>query len=256
MGRTKPEKPQRGNPHELPCEQHVFPAASIARFADASGRVCLHDLVRDMERPARRDDSLFLAKRAWDYRAEAGYMKTIEDAFQELASRIIDGAVSHIGDAEKAIVDDFCALWNARATHRELPQQEIQAKGIIDGGSGLTPDQEEMLEKNGYCFMRAGGRQPARQLNGIAIHLWIRRIVDSLSTAQWGIIRALEGQFIVPDFSDRAFVPLTPTLCLMSPSLDGVINERNVAEINSFNKTASRDYFFARDFSKCPFGKA
>jgi hypothetical protein len=33
------EKPQKGNPHCLAIDQHTFPSKSIARFADANGRV-------------------------------------------------------------------------------------------------------------------------------------------------------------------------------------------------------------------------
>src|ERR1700730_11716377 len=150
---------------------------------------------------------------------------------------------------EKAIVKDFCALWYARARHRNLPRQEIQAKGITGGGN-LTLDQEEMAERNGYIFMRTGGRWPARQLNGMRIQSLIYRQFDCLSSAKWGIILAQEGEFLVPDVPERAMVPLTPTLCLMSPSPNGLIPKQGVAEINRLSRAASHAYFFARDFSK------
>ena len=206
---------------------------------------------RKKVRMVKPDDPMFVAKRAWDYGSEVGYMKRIENAFQELAVKIIDETISHIGNAEKKIVNEFCALWYARAWHRHLLTQEIQAKGV-SGGGNLTLDQEEMLEKNGYLFMRTGGRVPARQLNGIRIHSLIYRQFDCLSSAQWGIIQAKEGEFIVADIPERAIVPLTPTLCLMSPSPNGIILKQGVAEINRLSRAASHAYFFARDFSKCP----
>jgi hypothetical protein len=53
-------------------------------------------------------------------------MKRIEDAFQDLAAKIIDGRVSTIGDEEKRIADEFFALWYMRSRHRTLAAQEIQ----------------------------------------------------------------------------------------------------------------------------------
>ncbi len=87
--RQKFEKPQKGNPHRLPVKQHVLPRDSIARFADGTGMVCLFDKVRNKARQAKSDDDIFCAKRVWDRRAEFGYMKGIEDAFQGLASEIV-----------------------------------------------------------------------------------------------------------------------------------------------------------------------
>ena len=67
------------------------------------------------------DHDIFCAKRAWDQRAERGYMKEIEDEFQSVASKVIDGVVSKIGEVEKDAVDHFYALWHMRARHRTLP---------------------------------------------------------------------------------------------------------------------------------------
>jgi hypothetical protein len=117
---AKYERPQKKNRPLLTVRQHVFPSASIVRFADAEGRVSLHDLVRGKERSAKPDDNIFCAKRAWDQRAER-YMKKIEDDFQVLASKVVEGALSEIGEAEKGVVDHFYALWHMRARHRTLP---------------------------------------------------------------------------------------------------------------------------------------
>jgi hypothetical protein len=122
---TKYEKPQKKNRRLLTVRQHVFPLASIARFADADGRVSLHDLVRGKERSAKPDDDIFCAKRAWDQRAEGGYMKKIEDEFQSLASQVIHGVVSEIGEAEKSVFNRFYALWCMRARRRNLRSRKL-----------------------------------------------------------------------------------------------------------------------------------
>jgi hypothetical protein len=167
MQNSKHEEPQRGHPNRLTINQHVFPAASIARFADNSGRVCVTDKRRPLIRRAKPKDAIFCAKRAWDQRAEAGYMRTIEDEFQKLASEIIGGTVTEIGPREKGIIDRFWALWFVRARNQGLGVGEVQLRGVTGPGRRLSRDQEEKLEANGCLCLREGGKLPARQLNGL-----------------------------------------------------------------------------------------
>jgi hypothetical protein len=69
---------------------------------------------------------------------------------------------------------------------------------------------------------------------------------------RWGVISAQSGEFIVPDVPSYTIIPLSPRLALVGSAPDGVIVEQNLAEINGAT-AASQEYFFARDFSKCPF---
>jgi hypothetical protein len=248
---SKHEKLQAGNPHTLTIKQHVFPSASIARFVGRNGCVDLCDIPRRLVRAATAGDVTFCAKRAWDQRAETGYMKLIEDTFQDLANRIIAGPGLVIGDQEKRTINEFFALWYMRSRHRNMDAQEIQANGVT--GTNHTKDVEEKLEKNGYMFSRQGGRVPARQLNGLMLQLWTFRYANNhLPAARWGVIQADDGEFVVPDVPLQTVVPLTPTLCLVSPAPNGIIPKQNVAEINRNVMETSQEYFFARDFWKCP----
>ena len=173
MKNARHEKPQKGNPHDLTINQHVLPAASIARFAGGDRRVDLCDTLRGINRRALPADEIFCARRAWTNREERGFMKSIEDAFQGLARNIIDGTVSSIGDAEKATVNAFFSLWKWRADRRSLPEQEIQAKMVT--GVPRTRDEEEALEKAGILFIREGGTIPARQINGVQLYHLVYR---------------------------------------------------------------------------------
>jgi hypothetical protein len=128
--RRRYEKPQKGNPHSLPIRQHVFPTASIARFTNDQGVVDLYRLSTSQVRKATPDDDIFCAKRAWDARAESGFMKQIEDGFQLLASKIIDGALTAISAAEKDAVDYFYALWKMRAMYRDSDTADIPFKQV------------------------------------------------------------------------------------------------------------------------------
>jgi len=245
------EKTQAGNPHGLTIAQHVFPTASIARFAGRDGRVSLCDVLRRRVRRATPKDAVFCARRAWDHGSEAGFMKSIEDAFQALAVKILDGSVSAIGDEEKRIINEFFALWYMRSRNRNLTSQEIQATGVT--GGGLSKDQEEILERRGIMFARTGGRFPARQLNGLELRTRTFHYVhNGLSATQWGIIQAQGGEFAVPDVPLHTVVPLTPAVCLASPAPNGTITKQNLADINRNAVAASQAYFFAHDFRRCP----
>jgi hypothetical protein len=245
------ERTQRGNPHRLTIAQHVFPAASIERFCGPDGRVYVHDLLRNKVRRAGPRDDIFCAKRAWDHGSETGFMRRIEDAFQDLADRVVDRQVSTIGEADKRIVNEFFALWYMRSRGRTLAAQEYQAKGVT--GGGLSKNQEEILERRGVMFARAGGKFPSRYLNGHELSVRTYRYAQNeLAVTRWGIIEAQAGEFLVPDVPLHTVIPLTPTRCLASPAPDGMITRQNLTEINRNSLGASRVYFFARDFAACP----
>jgi hypothetical protein len=240
-----------GNPAELTINQHVFPKASIERFADVnSGRVQLFDKIRSKSWLAKPDNQIFCAKRKWHQGAEAGYMQSFEGQFQALASQIIAGQVTAIGAPEKGIVDAFFALWMARAELKESEDREIKSSLVI--GSELTKAQEENLESNGYIFVRKGGELPSRMAHGMAIWVKVRQYVHDLSGVRWSILSADPGQFLVPDHpTRRMLIPLAPTLCLCSGGQSGRINAQNLAEINRVSKETSVEYYFAQDLAQC-----
>lgn len=251
MPRGKTEKTRRGNPNQLTCKQHVFPARSIERFAGEDGRVSVHDLRTGRDWRPKPRDNLFCARRAWDQRAETGYMKGIEDGFQTVADAVIKGQTSLSTPEQKQAVEAMFALWYMRGRYRELAAQEIKLNGIA--GDCLTKEQEENLEVKGYLFARSGGQMPARQLNG----LWLQRRIDGFrsdlsSIDRWGVIAPESGEFIVADVPSHGIMPLTPKLALVASSPDGMISVENLALINRASMADSQQYFFARDLSECP----
>lgn len=252
MQKTKYEKTQPKNPHQLVVSQHIFPAKSISRFTNTNNIVSLRDKKHQVERLAKPNDPIFCAKRSWDQRAEKGYMLQIENDFQNLIDRILDNNVCEIGNDEKNIINYFYALWFMRSRHRYLEEQETQMKGV--SGHNWTQEQEEIFEKKGCAFTREGGKVPARVINGIRLQVVIDSYtVNDLSNSDWGIIQAQEGEFVVPDITSHMIIPLTPTVCLVSPSQNGIIIKSNVAEINRALVSTSQEYYFARDFLNCPF---
>jgi hypothetical protein len=250
MSKNTYEKPQKGNPHKLIIGQHVLPAASIARFTGTDNCVEVYDLRRGKSSRTGPKSNIFCAMRAWTNKEDSGFMKRIEDAFQELARKIIARTQSGMGDQDHITVNHFYSLWKWRAERRNLPAQEIQVKMVT--GVARPKDEEEMLEKAGIIFVREGGTLLMRQLNGAKLSLLIHRHAqDDLAGIQWGIIRAQEGEFVVPDAPFHAIVPLTPALCLVANSPSGTITRQNLADINHSIKSTSRDYYFARELAAC-----
>src|SRR6516165_2453987 len=90
------EKTRPRNPNRLTVDQHVFPSTSIERFADEKGYVSLHDLRRERIIRVKPRNAIFCASRAWDERTETGFMKRIEDEFQQIIGPIIEGKAGSI----------------------------------------------------------------------------------------------------------------------------------------------------------------
>ncbi|HUB43993.1 MAG TPA: hypothetical protein VMB73_03320 [Acetobacteraceae bacterium] len=179
-------------------------------------------------------------------------MKQIEDRFQAIVTPIVAKQAGEVTAEQKGAIDKMYALWYMRARYRELDEQEVQLREV--DAHLLTKEQEENLEKNGYMFARGGGKMPTRQLNGLALEMRINKYALQLATGvtRWGVISPQSGEFIVPDVPLHTVLPLAPTLALVASAPDGVIVEQNLAEVNQAMRVASREYFFARDLSKCP----
>ena len=250
--RERPEPTQDGNPHELVRKQHVFPTRSISRFIGDGGCVELSDFRRGKRRRAKASDVFFLAERAWDQRAETGYMKRIEDAFQVLVDLILSNTSVVLDAAESEVVSDFFALWHCRALQRDLPSQFVTPNGLAQGPE-LSKDQLEILEKNGYIAFRSDGRIAFRHLNGVSIQLGIDRMLDGpLKDARWGVIVPQSGEFCVPDFPQIGILPISPTAALALNHGSGIVTEANLAYINHLMNVMARNYIFARSFDACP----
>jgi hypothetical protein len=247
---VKRDKPQKGNPHGLSIKQHVFPAQSIKRFTTVGGTVSVRHLATNKLLRLLPEDQLFCAKRVWDQRAEHGYMRKIENEFQDLAKRIV-GGLGSIKPIEFNTVTNFFALWYLRAQWKNQPLPPQPVEGVL--GEDLTKDQEEILEKKGVVFIRHDQTIHGRSILGGKIQIGIDRIAVRLAGAHWGIFKAIDGEFIVPDtFARSAIVPVTPNICLVCGKENSMISKPEVAAINRLASAAAIDYSIARDFAECP----
>jgi hypothetical protein len=246
----KYEKPQAKNPHSLTIKQHVLPARSITRFSGIDGKVSVRIKGREKDLILPPDDDLFCAKRAWDERAEHGYMKQIEDEFQKLADKLLNGTHS-IDSSSNLTISRFHTLIRLRADVRASPLSDVELKGIQ--GENLTKDQEEILEKKWVLFSRTDSEVPGRQMAGLQIQILLDRICSLDFT--WGTVISTDVDFLVPDtFGDILIVPLSPQCCLVANSPSGEITRECAIEVNRIAISKSLNYILAHDFAKCGIG--
>lgn len=248
--RTRPNLPQKGNPHRLVVNQHVYPKASIDRFVDGGG-VDLLDLKRGIRRRARSRDPVFCAVRAWDNMAETGFMKRTEDVFQTVARRVLVSPFDSLSADDFAAIRTFYAMWHARAERRHLTHQSISLKGILPG-EVLTAAEVEQLEANGCMTLDGDGTIPFRHINAHAIRFRAGRLAKQLEGMTWGVISPISGEFFVPNTPVHGIIPISPSLALVQNSPSGRITEYNLRELNRAILAHAGDYIFARSLDACP----
>lgn len=254
------EPTQKGNPHRLTVKQHTFPKTSIARFAGQKGNVELFLKSADKVIQAKPSNELFCADRAWDQQAESGFMKKVEDDFQALAALILDDGLVSFQKAELTAINEFYCLWNIRAIHKQdrVKDQSIYVENLLGLSRVYTKDEQEHLEKEGISTIRGDFTVAGRFLASPSIRLDVARAAKAMGDSNWNILRAKEGEFIVPDNTKRmSMLPLSPTACLWYGPTKPVapvelLTIEEVAWINRNAIEASTDYYFARDLSLCP----
>lgn len=247
----KYEKTQKGNPHNLTINQHVFPAASISRFIDSKGCVSVYYFHTKSKIVLKPDNQVFCAKRVWDQRAESGYMKNIEDDFQLLASSIANNRLNRIGFHEKNVIDKFYSLWCIRSIHKKNPVNDANISGISGPVKDLTHDEQEILEKNHYGYLLPNNHIPGRQVTGFNIQMNLLQVKDDLKDIEWCVLRSINNNFLVPDMSlNIPIIPISPRICLYSGNRDRIVNDIEVSRINLNSISGCNEYFLARDISK------
>ena len=132
------KKPQKGNPHELTVKQHCFPRRSIERFVNDDGIVHVWLIEQGKSIRVLPKDQLFCARWVWDQRAEAGFMREVEDAYQELADGIEEGRiVRRLRVDENRVVTEMYSLWRARSKWRRTPLPDEPLKDVIRTGARI-----------------------------------------------------------------------------------------------------------------------
>jgi hypothetical protein len=247
------ERPQKGNPHRLTIDQHVYPAASIKRFGRHDGRVELYSLKHKKHMLVKPNNDIFCAKRAWDQGAEVGYQKNIEGAFQEIARGVINGSVKSLNIDDRRAICEFFSLWKFRCAAKAEPFEDVRLN-IVGTSRALSLDDQEYLEKGNVGFIRPDCTMPGRWFASVQIKRNIDLSCDLLSDRRWGIGRSESQEFLVPDFiDDFPVIPIAPSVVLAMDYDDRFLCLADVAHLNMSLISKSREYIFARSFKCCSY---
>jgi len=251
----KYEKTQKGNPHNLTIKQHTFPYKSIQRFVNDENNIDLFMIDHNKRVSLRANNEIFCAKRVWDQKAEMGYMKEIEDKYQELADLIISSNLNYLTQKNQDIITDMFILWNVREYYRKTSMPNNKINGILDVATKFSKDDEEKLEKAGIYSIKADGTIPKRYTTSIQILQNIRQAQEQMKNRKWGILVAKEGEFICPDNSPNArILVLSPKICFFSQCDKDydTITKQELRDLNKIAILGSHSYYFARDLTQCP----
>lgn len=237
--RRRGERTQKGNPYQLTREQHVIPVATLRRFALSDGRVEVH--LRDgriVKLPP--DDQLFCVERLWDQRAEAGYMKSIEDEFQALVDVLESGRLGPLSPEEHKRITRFWGLWHWRNHFIDHPLADIPLNGI--GGGVDSLDKREILESRWYGFTVGDGVFPARIMTGLHIQMAIDH-GEMVNERRWGVLRSPSLPLVIGDRPGNLLsIPASPQLLLAVDNPDGELTPAESFRANQAALAMSRNY--------------
>jgi len=237
------------NPMQLTIHQHFHTAHAISLFYDLDGKVEVKDISSNEIVKRHKRAKIFCTKRTWDQRAENGYMVPIEKRFHEE----IDNIKSFQKRNHEAI-SKYCLLWRLRHKYHLNDQQDVFLNGI--SGSGLTKNEEEILESKHVSFVREGGVVASRFSTGFQMQISLDQDWYDCSHFTWGLIQATEGEFLVADgYGDFAFIPISPKFAFYAGEVDQKIYRNILIELNKETARRAQEFYFARKISECPITK-
>jgi hypothetical protein len=250
---------QNGNPHKLTKKQHFVPNESIKRFSNDNKCVQVKNLRSKNQKiiSVTPNDDIFWVPRLWDQRAESGYMKKIEDTFQELVDKIIQDQIRFFDDTHNKIICDMYTLWEKRAFFIEEflknPVLYHQLNGIQ--GDNLTKNEQEILESK-YCgYINENAEISNRSLAGLQIQMSIdfSRYVN----IRWGILKSTCKEFIMPsnpimpknenEINATIIFPISPSYCLVPTVVYQIASDEDVEELNRLIIQNSKWFYFGKN---------
>ncbi|MEQ6885788.1 hypothetical protein [Salicola sp. Rm-C-2C1-2] len=238
------EPTQKGNPYQITKDQHIHTAHCIGLF-EKDGYVQVKEIATGEVLERKKRAAIFCAKRAWDERAEKGYMAKIEDEFHKQVDKAEIGAQrNHLA------ISTYHLLWFLRHHFHIGSIPDIPLVGI--SGSGLSKDQSEIVEKKWGGHIRDEGIMPSRFAASIKIQQLIEMNIVQYNDIRWGLVQATEGEFLVADcYQEHCFMPISPKLAFVSQTEDGDVSREDLVALNNTSVSKATNYYFARDLGKC-----
>jgi hypothetical protein len=187
------------------------------------------------------DNQLFCIERLWDQRAEAGYMKKIEDEFQALVNEPEAGRVGPLSPGEHRSVTRFWGLWHWRNHFIDSPLEDIRMNGV--GGQSLTLDQKVILESRWYAFAEGEGTLAAGVMTGLHIQIAIDHYEMADGGRRWSVLRSQNLPLVIGDRPGSLLsIPASPRLLLAADHSDGELTVSGAFQANQAALAFSRNF--------------
>lgn len=243
---------QKRNPYQLVVDQHIHAAHCIKKFADEKGLVNVFDKSISQLVQRKPDSAIFCAKRAWDQRAEKGYMNSIETAFFQVIDSINTPIINRHHDA----ITRYYHLWRLRGEARDNERKNVYFNGV--SGSSLTLDEQEILESKHALFITEEDGMPSHLAKGMEIQVMLDKICHFMGPITWGLVTASRGEFLVADYYPidndglQPFIPVSPQHAFFANVTDMHISVQQVRAFNRASVASSKNYYFCRSLENCP----
>jgi hypothetical protein len=238
-------------PSQITSRQHVIPRSVLRRFARRGGQLEVVELKTGHIRSCGPDADLFVANRLWDQRSEGRLMGQIEQRFGLTAARV-ERAVGPLRVADHEAITRMFSLWKVRTHFARNPVPDTRLK-MVRPERAVSPGAMDEGEHVGLITMHADGTIPGRMIAGPLLQFGLDRQIASMPSKRWGIVRAGNGEFVLPDsFGDFMVMPLSPTCSFIADHDDDVLELEAVSKLNAVAKASSTIYLAARSLSHCP----
>lgn len=235
-------KISKSNPYQIVKKQHIFPSKALARFCDESGTITVAFKDRSRVFRAKNSNSVFCINRMWNEHAERISMKSIEDRYQSVIERVLEGRT--LNASEHLAITKMYALWK----YRSEVSMRSEPKVVMKNHVGFTSqDEAERLEKAGVYF-HFNGEFPSQMMTGLGVLYAIEETCLTLGKdTKWGILSASDGEFVIPDrCPDLVVIPMTPTQLLTAKKASNCIDVDIVNEFNEYFIKCSKKHYYYR----------
>src|SRR3569623_8964 len=92
-----------------------------------------------------------------------------------------------------------------------------------------------------------------RDLNSGIISILIGQLIQtSIRGAKRGVVKAVDGECMVPDAPVHGVFPIEPSLALFVHCTCGLITKEYLSVVNVAMKSEADTYVFARSLDNCP----
>ena len=211
---------------EITKNQHIYPTAILKRFTGTTGMVSSYLVGHRKHLDLKPDAKPFCSKkRVWDQRAEAGWMKQIEDEFSQELSQTVDKGLP----ITTGIATRFYYLWKLKSYFQSEDQQLYGT-----AGESLTNKEQKTLEQKHLYYVNEDGTLEARFFASVRMQLELDWLVENRRIESWGVLTAEQVDFVFPLSAPPEYpiIPLGPRLLLLGNVANQRLLSHSVKNVN------------------------